>query len=209
MIYHVCSTLLMIGFLGLVAQALLGGAHVGHLGQHAGHAHGGHAGHSGAQGHGHAQNPAQHSEGQARAASALWAVLSPLTIFSVCVGMGATGLLLKHLRLPPTWVALAALLGGLLFYGLVIRPLWGFIFQFASTPSLALEGSVAREAEALSSFDSGGKGLVRLTVDGQIVRILATLESDERTEAPSIHPGDKLTVTSVDGRTNSCRVARL
>ena len=55
--------------------------------------------------------------------STLWAVLSPLTIFSVCVGMGATGLLLKHLRLPPTWVGLAALLGGLLFYGLSSGPL--------------------------------------------------------------------------------------
>ena len=206
MIYHVCSTLLMIGVLGLVAQVLLGVAHVGHLGQHGGHGHDGHTGHTGTHGHGH---NVQRSEGQTHAASALWAVLSPLTIFSVCVGMGATGLLLRHLRLPPTWVGLAALFGGLLFYGLVIRPLWGFIFQFASTPSRALEGSVAREAEALSSFDAGGRGLVRLTVDGQLIRILATLEADERTEASAVHPGDKLTVTSVDGRTNSCRVARL
>ena len=68
---------------------------------------------------------------------------------------------------------------------------------------------MAREAEAQSSFDAGGKGLVRLTIDGQLVRILATLEADERPEAPTIRPGDKLTVTSVDGKTNSCRVARL
>ena len=194
MIYQVCSTLLMIGVLGLLAQVLLGGAHVGHLGQHA---------HAGARHRGGLRS------GGNRAASTLWALLSPLTIFSVCVGVGATGLLLKHLRLPSVWVIVAALVGGLFFYGLVIRPLWGLIFRFASTPSLALEGAVAREAEAQSSFDASGKGLVGLTIDGQIVRVLATLEADERPEAPKIRPGDKLTVTSVDGKTNSCRVARL
>lgn len=123
--------------------------------------------------------------------------------------MGATGLLLRDMRLPPVWVLVAALAGGMLFYGLVIRPLWSFIFRFASTPSQALAGAVAQEAEAQSAFDASGKGLVRLTIDGQLVRVLATLEADERQEAPSIRPGDKLTVTSVDGKTNSCRVARL
>ena len=193
MIYQICSTLLMIGVLGLLAQVFLGSAHIGHVGQHAhaGHTHGG-----------------PRTEGN-QAASTLWALLSPLTLFSVCVGMGATGLLMKHLHLPSAWVILAALVGGLFFYGLVIRPLWDLIFRFASTPSLALEGTVAREAEAQSSFDASGKGLVRLTIDGQVVRILATLEADERAEAPTIRLGDKLTVTSVDGKTNSCRVARL
>ncbi len=196
MIYLICSTLLLIGFVGLLAQMLLGGAHTGHMGHHvqAGHAHGGQHG---------------HHEGQSRGPSPLWALLSPVAFFSVCLGMGATGLLLKHLHLRTSLVALSALLGGLVFYSLLIRPLWGFLFRFASTPSTALAGTVAKEAEALSSFDAAGKGLVRVTVDGQIVRILATLESDDRTEAPTIHPGDRLTVTSVDGRTNSCRVTRL
>ncbi len=214
MIYLICSTLLLIGILGLLAQVLLGGAHIGHLGHHggAGHAHGGHAGHghAGQHGHGHQHGQAHHNgHSQGRGPSPLWTLLSPLTFFSVCLGMGATGLLLKHLHLRTGLVALAALLGGMVFYGLLIRPLWNVMFRFASTPSTALAGTVAKEAEALTRFDATGKGLVRVTIDGQIVRILATLEADDRTEAPVIHPGDRLTVTSVDGRTNSCRVARL
>jgi len=211
MIYLVCSTLLLIGILGLLAQMLLGGAHIGHLGHHAhvGHAHGGHAGHSHAGQHGHGQHhdQAHHGE-QSRGLSPLWTLLSPLTFFSICLGMGATGLLLKHLHLRTGLVALAALLGGLVFYGLIIRPLWNVMFRFASTPSTALAGTVAKEAEALTRFDSTGKGLVRVTIDGQIVRILATLEPEDRAEG-AVRPGDRLTVTSVDGHTNSCRVARL
>lgn len=198
MIYLICSTLLLIGVLGLVAQTLLGISHNGHEGQ-AGHTHGEDAGHT---------SGGQHHEGQRHGASFLWALLSPLTFFSVCLGTGATGLLLKHLHLRTSLVALAALLGGLVFYGLIIRPLWNVIFRFASTPSTALAGTVAQEAEALTRFDSAGKGLVRVTVDGQIVRILATLEPEDRSEGV-VRPGDRLTVTSVDGHTNSCRVARL
>jgi len=192
MIYQLCSTLLLIGVLGLLAQALLGGGH-------AGHAHGGHTAHHGGGVRG----------GGRRGQSLLWSLLSPLAFFSLCIGMGATGLLLKHLHLHPAAVAGAAFTGGIVFYGLLIRPLWGLIFQFASTPSKALEGTLAREAEALTPFDTSGKGLVRLNVDGQFVRILATLEPDERGESTIVRPGDRLTVTSVDGRTNSCRVARL
>lgn len=218
MIYLICSTLLLIGILGLLAQMLLGGAHIGHMGHHggAGHAHGGHAGHSHAGQHGHGQHHGQahqdqaHHDGhsQGRGPSPLWTLLSPLTFFSVCLGMGATGLLLKHLHLRTSFVALAALLGGIVFYGLLIRPLWNIMFRFASTPSTALAGTVAQEAEALTRFDSTGKGLVRVTIDGQLVRILATLEPEDRAEGV-VRPGDRLTVTSVDGRTNSCHVARL
>ena len=136
-------------------------------------------------------------------------LMSPLTFFSLCIGMGAAGLLLKHLHLPTLGVTLAALVGGLVFYGLLIRPLWGVLFQFASKPSTALEGTIAREAEAMTGFDASGKGLVRVNIDGQLVRILATLETDDRPEAAAVRPGDRLTVTSVEGHTNSCRVARL
>jgi hypothetical protein len=201
----------LIGILGLLAQMLLGGAHIGHLGHHAhvGQAHGGHAGHSHAGQHGHGQHHDQAHQGeQSRGLSPLWTLLSPLTFFSICLGMGATGLLLKHLHLRTGLVALAALLGGLVFYGLIIRPLWNVMFRFASTPSTALAGTVAKEAEALTRFDSTGKGLVRVTIDGQIARILATLEPEDRAEG-AVRPGDRLTVTSVDGHTNSCRVARL
>jgi len=196
MIYSLCSALLLIGVLGLLSQVLLGGAHAGHMGHggHAGASHGGHAG------HGHA--------GSGRASSPLWTLLSPLAFFSLCLGAGATGLLLKHLHLPLGLVVGAVLLGGAVFYGLIIRPLWNVLFRFASTPSTSLAGTVAHEAEALTRFDAAGKGLVRVTVDGQLVRILATLEPEDRAEG-AVRPGDRLTITSVDGHTNSCRVARL
>ena len=206
MIYLICSTLLLIGFLGLLAQMLLGGAHAGHMGHHvgAGHAHGGHTGqsHSGQSHAGHGHSDRSHGP------SPLWTLLSPLAFFSLCLGMGATGLLLKHLHLPTGLVVGAALLGGAAFYGLLVRPLWNVLFRFASTPSTSLAGTVAHEAEALTRFDAAGKGLVRVTVDGQLVRILATLEPEDRAE-DTVRPGDRLTITSVDGRTNSCRVARL
>ena len=204
MITLVFSTLLLLGICGLLAQVLLGGHHAGHMGHHApvGHAHGGHAGHGQA---GHDHGAQSHS---GRGPSPLWTLLSPLAFFSVCLGTGASGLLLKHLHLPTGLVAGAALLGGLVFYGLLVRPLWNTLFRFASTPSTSLAGTVAHEAEALTRFDASGKGLVRVTVDGQLVRIIATLEPEDRAEGV-VRPGDRLTITSVDGHTNSCRVARL
>ena len=204
MITLVFSTLLLIGVVGLLAQVLLGGHHAGHMGHHApvGHAHGGHAGHN----HG-GQSHTGHTD-QSRGPSPLWTLLSPLALFSLCLGTGATGLLLKHLHLPTVPAVGAALLGGVVFYGLLVRPLWNVLFRFASTPSTSLAGTVAHEAEALTRFDALGKGLVRVTVDGQLVRIIATLEPEDRAEG-AVRPGDRLTITSVDGRTNSCRVARL
>jgi len=205
MIYTICSTLLLIGVLGLVAQTLLGGAHIGHA--HGGHAHGGHAHGDGHGGHAQGQHHTEHQSG--RDLSLLWSLLSPLTFFSLCLGIGGTGLLLKHLHLGTGLVAAAALLGGVAFYAMLIRPLLGLVFKFASKPSGALEGTLAREAEALTSFDARGKGLVRLTVDGQTVRIIATLEDSDRADALPVQRGEKLTVTSVDGHTNSCHVTRL
>lgn len=194
------TTLFLVGLLGLVAQALFGFAHVGHGPGHGGHSHGGHS-------HGDAQHG--HDDSQPRGASPLWSLLSPLTLFSLCLGVGATGLLLKPLHWATLPSALGAAAGGLLFYALIVRPLWGLIFQFASTPSRALEGTVAQTAEVLSHFDAGGKGLVRLNIDGQLVRVLATLEPDDRAGGESVRPGDKLLVTGVDGRANTCRVSRL
>jgi len=194
--FPIYTTLFLIGLLGLLALALLGAAHGGHDASH------GHVGH-GHEGHGH---HAEHGEA-GKSTSSLWALFSPLTLFSLCLGVGATGLLLKPLHWAGWLTGLAAALGGAAFYGLVVRPLWGLIFQFASTPSRALEGMVAQSAEALTRFDARGQGLVRLTIDGQLVRVLATLEADAG--APDVRPGDRLLVTGVDGRANTCRVSRL
>lgn len=138
----------------------------------------------------------------------MWTLLSPLAIFSLCLGAGATGLLLRPAHLAAALTALAAMTGGLVFFGLLVRPLWNLLFRFASKPSAALEGMVARQAEAVTGFDERGRGLVGLTIDGQWVRVLATLEDDQANLLP-VKPGERLTVISVDGRANSCRVARL
>jgi hypothetical protein len=205
----VYTTLFLIGLLGLFAQLMLGSGHVhgtGHNagGQAAGHGHAGH-------GHGSHHHGIQGIKGglRARGSDFLWTLLSPLTIFSICLGMGLTGLLLKHHNPHAPISALAAALGGLALYAVIVRPIWNLVFRFATQPSRALEGSTAQSVEAISRFDASGKGLVRLTIDGQVVRILAQLETDEKTQAPEIQPGEKLTITSVDGRTNTCRVARL
>ncbi len=215
MIYE---TLLIIGALGLLAQLVLGFGHGhgadhgsahGHAADHGGHAHVGHWDHAGHGDHtGHAgHGPGEQAEA-ARGPSPLWTLLSPLTIFSLCLGAGVTGLLVRP-SLSPVLTALAAAGGGAAFYGLIVRPLWTLVFRFASPPARALEGTLASSAEALTRFDERGQGLVRLNVDGQIVRVLAHLEPDERAEGAAIRPGDKLVVTGVDGRANTCRVSRL
>ncbi len=188
------TTLLLIGLIGLFAQAVLGMSHGGHAG---------HAGHGSHSGHG-----THHGGRSERGPSPLWTLLSPLAIFSLCLGAGATGLLLRPAHLAAALTALAAILGGLVFFGLLVRPLWNLLFRFASKPSAALEGMVARQAEAVTGFDERGRGLVGLTIDGQWVRVLATLENDPANALP-VKPGERLTVISVDGRANSCRVARL
>lgn len=228
------TTLLLIGALGLFAQAVFGLGH-GHAGGHQAGGHGHGAGGHGAHGqgthaptHGHGahgqagQNgqtaQAQHGQNsQSRTAQAelhgghgasqIWTLLSPLTIFSVCLGVGATGLLLRPQHWAGALTALAAIVGGLLFYGLVIRPLWALVFRFASTPGTALEGAVAGECEALGRFDAQGRGMVKLSIDGQRARVLAFLEESDRSQA--VTPGEQLTVISVDTRANTCRVARL
>ncbi len=198
------TTLLLVGLAGLLAQAVLGLSH----GSHAGHAgHSGHAGHAGHTDHG--GHDGQHGDhGAERGPSPLWTLLSPLAIFSVCLGAGATGLLLRPMHWAAAVTGLAAIFGGLVFFGLLVRPLWTLIFKFASKPSAALEGMVARQAEAVTGFDGNGRGLVGLTIDGQWVRVLATLEAEGADTTP-VKPGEHLTVLSVDGHTNSCRVARL
>jgi len=214
------TTLLLIGAIGLLAQAVFGLGH-GHAGGHhaGGHGHGagshgahGHGGGAHSHGHGaHAQNgqnrTAQTELHGGHGASEIWTLLSPLTIFSVCLGVGATGLLVRPQHWAGALTALAAIVGGLLFYGLVIRPLWGLVFGFASTPGAALEGAVAGECEALGRFDAQGRGMVKLSIDGQRVRVLAFLEQGDRAQPVTV--GEHLTVISIDARANTCHVARL
>lgn len=90
----------------------------------------------------------------------------------------------------------------------MVKPLMGFLLGFASNPSEGAEALVSRPAEAITKFDEQGRGLVRLTLDGQHVQLLATLESDETTKGVTVSKGDELIVLEVDPHRNVCRVTR-
>jgi hypothetical protein len=191
-------TLFFIGLFGLAAVLALGMGHGGAGGHHLGHGAHGHAGHG-------------HDVGgvSVRLGDLFWSLLSPLAFLSICLGVGATGLILQHHLASHAATAILAATGGLALYGLAVRPLTALIFRFESEPSKALEGVTAHTVEAASHFDTAGKGIVLLNVDGQIVRVLATLDAQDQAKAGSIEPGETLTVVSVDGHKNTCRVARL
>lgn len=188
MIYQI---LLAVGALGVFVLGLSG-----FRGGRSGHGRGHRHGKTQARGRGRGRG-----KGQADSGAFLDAVLgmfSPLGIFALCLGAGAAGMVTQR-----WW---AALLGALLFWKLVIEPLQELLLRFASEPAKNLEGSRATEAIAQSRFDSRGQGMVSLTVDGQVRRILATLSEGE---ASAITVGDKLVVVDVDTKHNTCRVAPL
>ncbi|BDI29104.1 hypothetical protein CCAX7_11550 [Capsulimonas corticalis] len=234
MITTLYQSLLAVGGIGLALQTVLGMGHGHHHdpaaagGRHmgAGAAHDGghdaallHAGRfvgSGARGQGaRSQGGARSRASAGRGRASVWSLfapllslLSPLTFFSLCVGAGASGMMLESRHLPSLWTGLGAVAGALIFYTLIVRPIWSFLFRFASKPSEALEGTVSHEAVAMSRFERG-KGVVQVNIDGQLVRILANLETDKEGRPGDIEPGEKLLVVSVDGRANSCRVMRI
>jgi hypothetical protein len=146
------------------------------------------------------------SGGESSAMMRLAAALSPLDLFIYCLGFGATGMLVKGFL--PAYAVWLAVAGALILNFAVIKPLMGVLIRWQSTPSEGLEGSVAEEAEAVSAFDHSGKGLVRLTLDGQIVQLLATLESSEHHRGVVVSKGDKVVILEVDAARNQCRVSR-
>lgn len=132
---------------------------------------------------------------------------SPLDIFSICFGAGAVGSLMQA-RYPQTVATIGAIVGGLVLNYLVIRPLFRIGLRFESTPTSGLEGLVAFTGHAITNFDASGRGLVKLTLDGQLVQLLATLEQDEQQKGVKVRKGDEIVVTQVNARTNTCCVTR-
>ncbi len=241
------QTLFGIGAVGLLAQTVMGFAHVGgghnhghgadhghadfnhggasHAGHHLDHgaAHtatpAGHSGDTAAHGHGQHGHQTQHSHdhdgdnhgrsGGSSLGSAVMGLLSPLTLFSAALGTGATGLLLGAIVRSSVLLALAAVLGGIILYAAVVQPIYRVIFGFASRPAEALEGAVAKSAEAMTRFDARGQGIVKVNVDGQIVRLLAHLDPEDAKNGVAVSPGESLVVISVDSAKNVCQVTRL
>ena len=220
MVYEI---LLLVGGIGLLAQLAFGfmhaGGHGGHAGVHAGNGHAGahtavHQGHTATHGnvaHSHSDHHGEQHNDSKGSGSLLWLnLISPLNLFSVALGAGLIGLVLRNRLENPVLVAVAAAIGGILFFSLLVSPLKSFILKFASKPAETLTGAVAQQVEAVSRFDKQGRGLVQAVVDGQVVQVLAHLESEDRQpQAATIAPGERLVVTAVDASKNVVHVTRM
>src|SRR5262245_59096958 len=129
---------LTLGGVGLGVMALSGVAHAAHSahGHTAhGHAHGvhghSHAGHGHSHAHdasAHAQHAhhtshAPHESGSGQLAPRVLALLSPRVAFSVLVGVGAAGVLLRPVLSEPA-LLIASLGAGLVFEWMIVSPLW-------------------------------------------------------------------------------------
>ncbi len=209
---------LTLGSVGLGVMALSGFAQAAHASHtHAAHGHGPSHGHSHGQAGSHAGDghtthvPTAARHGTVRGssgASRLLALLQPRVAFSVLVGFGAAGLLLRPLLPEPALFA-ASLGAGVLFEWGLVAPLWRFLFRFASEPADTLESVVSDEARAVTSFDANGHGLVAVELNGQVVQLLATLNADERAAARKVRAGDRLRIEAVDDTRNRCTVTYL
>jgi hypothetical protein len=196
-----------------------GGSHGGHA--HGGHAHGGHAHSShgahathshaldslGAHGHSHSSD-SHAGDGHSGATQMLLALMSPRVLFSVCLGLGTTGLLLRNALQGPALFAVAVA-GGWAFERFIVRPIWNFTFRFASAPALTLESALMSEATAVTRFDANGQGLIAIEVDGHVVQLLGTLDSTNRAMRAQVLAGARLRIEDVDAPRNRCTVSPL
>jgi hypothetical protein len=134
--------------------------------------------------------------------------MSPRTLFSLFLGFGTAGLLLRPM-LGGVTLALASILGGIIFERFIVSPLWNFTMRFASRPATTLESAIADEATAVTSFDANGQGIVSLEVDGHVVQILATLQANDRLLGSRVRAGQRLRIETVDEVKNCCTVSVL
>jgi hypothetical protein len=222
---------LLLGGIGLGAMAVSGLGRQGHSGGARGHGHAHGAGHAHAHGSGHAPTHAaghaqahgaahSHATGTHQTSSAsthahgvrdfasrsVWALMSPRVLFSVLLGVGTTGLLLRPVLSGPL-LATAALAGGVLFERLLVTPIWNFALRFASKPAVTLESSIADEATAVTSFDANGQGIVQIELDGQVIQILGTLLPADRQSGMKVRAGERVRIEDVDTARNRCTVS--
>ncbi len=187
-------TALALGGVGLVGMA------VGGLGRHGSGPHAG-SGHTAAGHGGHVH--AAHSQGQP---NPLVALMSPRVLFSVCLGVGTAGLVLRDFLGGPLLFA-ASLAVGILFERFVVSPMWNLAFRFASNPAATLEGSLMDEATAVTAFDRNGQGLIAVELDGQMVQLLGTLQTGDREMKVKVPAGSRLRIQEVDAARNRCTVS--
>jgi len=230
--------LAILGVAGFAIMALMGMGHSVHFGHHhfGGHAHmpmahtgrlspaghvapagpaghiakGGPAAHlakGGAVRHGQAAKGGQMGKGAAATQALMLLMPTPIDLFAIMFGIGAGGILFGTL-LKGSTLWLAAIGVGIAFDFLVIRQLMNFAFRYAAHESEGLESMVANTAKALTNFDSTGRGLAEIVLDGRLVQVLAKLEEPEIIAGTSVKKGDELVVTAVDAKSGHCRVTR-
>ena len=222
-----------VGHVGHVGHA----GHTGHVGPsgHSGalHGHGGprggHGAHSASSGHAGAPGALDGAHGgpghdlssgaaqlvasaQSKLSDRLGVLLSPRLWFSMLVGFGTTGIVLRGLlgAIPvvgPIAVLAAAVAGGVLFELLLVGPFWNFLFRFASNPALTLESALTDTALAVTGFDANGQGLIAVDVDGQVVQVLASLRADDRGDARRVRAGELVRIEEVDTARGRCVVS--
>jgi translation initiation factor IF-1 len=225
----------VLGAAGMAAMALLGFTS-SHSGGHHGHDTSGHelhgvgGQHSISAGHGHVATPSHgiahgthvnagahshhashdhvahiHADGWK---SQVWSWLSPRVLFNVLVGFGATGVLVERL-VGPILALPIAIVGGIAFESIVVRPLFNSLFRFESQPAQTLESAIMSEAKAVTGFDANGNGLISVELGGEVVQILGTLTRGERTAGVRVRAGDAVRVEEVDAARNRCVVSRI
>src|ERR1051325_10369674 len=210
--------LLFLGIAGLGTMAIRGfgsghGHGTGHgtAGHGAGHGHGGH-GHASSHGGSHAaQHAASHGSSHISHGfgSTLLQFTSPRVLFSVALGAGAFGPLLRPVMGRGAFLLIAALGLGIIFERAIVAPLWNLAFRFESQPAGLLESVVEEEGTAVTSFDKNGQGLIAVDVDGQVVQLLATLQPDDRALGAAVRAGDRVRIAAVDAARNRCTVSAI
>lgn len=207
---------LALGGIGLLVMGVSGLGHRLHPGGHTTHGHGhsahGHQGVVKAGGKAHAaQHGVQHAHGInagiARVSRAFLTILSPRVAFSLILGFGATGFLLKGIFGGAILIAFAAA-GGVAFESILVRPLFNFLSKFASDPAMTLEATLGDEVQVITGFDAQGQGLVSVELNGQIVQLLGTLTPEDRS-GPKVRAGDTLFVKDVDSARHRVVVSRM
>ena len=141
---------------------------------------------------------------------ALAAWLSPRVLFTMALGIGATGLLLAPFISSEVLRAPLAFAGGLFLEKALVAPLWAVLMRFGSAPARTLESALLEEAVALTAFDAQGCGMIAITLDGHEMRALARLKPDENNaHAARVRSGDVLLIESVDAARGQCLVSRI
>ena len=190
----------------------IGGTH-GHaiapshgIGHGSGHLHEvSHPGHVHVTAHAHAHVADAHQDGWR---SNVWSWLSPRVLFNFLVGFGVTGLLVERL-VGPVLALPIAVVGGVAFETLVVRPIFNSLFRFESAPAQTLESALMSEGRAVTGFDSRGNGLISLELGGEVVQVLGTQLGQERASGVRIRAGDIVRIEEVDSTRNRCTVSRI